>query len=58
MKPKLGEEAQHLAGDALDVVLPADDDEARDLVADQHLVADGDGVLHAIEPLGHLEIER
>ncbi|MBX9772918.1 MAG: hypothetical protein K2Y71_00790 [Xanthobacteraceae bacterium] len=31
---KLGEETEHLSGDALDVVLAADDDEARDLVAD------------------------
>ena len=55
---ELGEEAEHLARDALDVVLPADDDEARDLVADQHVVVDGDGVLHAVQPLRHLEIER
>jgi ligand-binding sensor domain-containing protein len=36
----------------------ADNDEARDLIADQHLIADGDGVLHAVETLGHLEVER
>ena len=55
---ELGEEAEHLTGDALDVVLTADDDEAGDLVADQHLVADRDGVLHAVQPFGHFEIER
>ena len=36
MEPKLREEAEHLAGNPLDVVLAADDDEGRDLVADQH----------------------
>ena len=55
---QFGEEAQHLAGDALDIVLAADNDEACDLVADQYLVADGNGVLHAVEPFRHLEIER
>src|SRR5258708_25261016 len=32
---ELGEEAQHLAGNHLDVVLAADDDEARNLVANE-----------------------
>jgi hypothetical protein len=34
VKTKLGEEAEHLTGDALYVVLSADDNEGRDLVAD------------------------
>ena len=55
---ELGEEAQHLAGDRLDVVLAAGDDEARDLVADEHAVGDGDLVLDAVHPLDHLVVER
>ena len=55
---ELGEEAEHLPGHRLDVVLSADDDKARHLVADQHLIAGRHRVLHAVEPLGHLEIER
>src|SRR6185437_10648314 len=57
-KAQLGEKAKHLAGDRLNVVLTADNDEARYLVADQNLIADGDRVLHAVEPLGHFEIKR
>ncbi len=55
---ELGEEAEQLSRHGLDVVLAADDDEARDLVANQNLITDRDGVLHAVEPLGHLEIKR
>ena len=40
-----------------DIVLAADNDEAGDLVADKHAVADRDGVLHAVQPLRHLEIQ-
>ena len=32
-KSELGEEAEHLAGNRLDIVLAADDDKSRDLVA-------------------------
>src|SRR5215813_2869604 len=54
---ELGEEAKHLAGDHLDVVLAADDDEARNLVANEDTVGNRDLVLDAVHPLGHLEIE-
>src|SRR5262249_52438236 len=53
---ELGEETEHLAGDHLDVVLAADDDETRNLVADEYTVGNGDLVLDAVHPLGHLEI--
>ena len=55
---ELGEESQELAGHGLDVVLPADHDEARDLVADQHAVAGRDLVLDAVHALGHAVIQR
>src|SRR3974390_2420379 len=45
---ELAEEAQHLPGDRLNIVLSADDDEARHLVADENTIVKGDGVLHAI----------
>src|SRR5215471_9468543 len=54
---ELGEETEHLAGDHLDVVLAADDDEARNLVTDEDTVGNRDLVLDAVHPLGHLEIE-
>src|SRR5215831_18415259 len=55
---ELGEEAEHLARHHLDVVLTADDDEARNLVANEDTVGNRDLVLDAVHPLGHLEIER
>src|SRR5260370_19874285 len=54
---ELGEEAEHLAGHHLDVVLAADDDEARSFVANEDAVGNRDLVLDAVHPLGHLEIE-
>src|SRR5215831_9018692 len=54
---ELGEEAKHLASNHLDVVLAADDDEARNLIANEDTVGNRDLVLDAIHPLGHLEIE-
>jgi hypothetical protein len=39
---KLGEEAEHPAGNHLDVVLAADDDEARDPVANEHTIGNRD----------------
>src|SRR5438128_803022 len=53
---ELGEETEHLAGDHLDVVLAADDDEARNFVADEDTVGNRDLVLDAIHSLGHLEM--
>src|SRR6185437_1421352 len=47
-KAELGKEPEHLARDRLDIVLAANDDEAGYLVADQHVVARGNCVLHAI----------
>ena len=41
----------------LDVVLAADDDEARNLAANEDTVGNRDLVLDAIYPLGHLEVE-
>src|SRR5262245_47744665 len=58
METKLREETEHLARDTLHIVLAADNDEARHLVADQHTVMCRHLILHAIEPLGHAEIER
>src|SRR5260370_15846083 len=55
---ELSEEAQHLAGNHLDIVLTADDDEARNLVTNEDAVRDRDLVLDAVHSLGHLEIER
>jgi hypothetical protein len=55
---EFGEETERLACDRLNVVLPADDDECRDLVANENLIADLDHVLHAVQPVGRLEIER
>src|ERR1017187_5479968 len=58
IKTQLREKAQQLSGHALDVVLSARDDEADDLLVDEHAVFDGDLVLHAIQPLGHPEVKR
>src|SRR6266446_3132404 len=55
---ELSEEAQHLAGNHLDIVLTADDDEARNLVTNEDAVRNRDLVLDAVHSLGHLEIER
>jgi hypothetical protein len=57
-EPELGEEAQHLPGHRLHVVLPADHDEARHLVADEDAVPRGDLVLDAVHALGHAVVER
>src|SRR6516165_10631186 len=54
---EFGEEAEHLAGNHLDVVLAADNDEACNLVANEDTVGNRDLVLDAVHPLGHLEIE-
>ncbi|MGH7856932.1 MAG: Rieske 2Fe-2S domain-containing protein, partial [Candidatus Binatia bacterium] len=54
----LGEEPQQLPGDALHVVLTAGDDERGNLVSYQDAVRDGNLVLHAVQPLGHTEVER
>ena len=51
-EPQLGQEAEHLPRHRLDIVLPANDNEAGDLVADQHLVLDRHRVLHAVQALG------
>ena len=45
---EFGEEGEHRAGDALDVVLAADDDEAGNLVPDQLLFLGSDVDLHAV----------
>lgn len=55
---QLAEKREHLAGDSLDVVLTAGDDEGGNLVLDQHAVVSRDLILHAIHALGHFEIER
>src|SRR6516225_9721204 len=55
---ELGEEAEHLAGNHLDVVLAPDDDKPRNLVANEDTVGNRDLVLDAVHPLGHFEIER
>ena len=55
---QLGEEPQHLAGYCLNVVLASNNNEPRDLVADQNLIADRDRILHAVQPFGHLKIKR
>src|SRR5262245_1333169 len=52
------EEAHHLPDDTLYVVLTADDDEGRDLAAQQHAVRDRDLVLNAVHALDHLVVER
>jgi len=53
---QFGEETEHLACHRLNVVLPANDDESRDLVTNKNLIADRDCVLHAVQPLGHLAL--
>src|SRR5438876_11071437 len=55
---ELGPEGEHRARDRLDVVLATCDDEGRHLVPDQDLVLDGDLVLHAVQALDHLVIQR
>ncbi|MDQ6702857.1 MAG: hypothetical protein M3Z96_06990 [Pseudomonadota bacterium] len=47
---QFGEETEHLACYRLNVVLPTDDDESRDLVTNENLIADRDGVLYAVQP--------
>src|SRR5207244_8965024 len=54
----LGPEGEHRARDRLDVVLATCDDEGRHLVPYQHLVLYGDLVLHAVQALDHLGIQR
>src|SRR6185312_16618069 len=54
---ELGPEGEHAARHGLNVVLAAGDDEGGDLVGDQPAIVDGELVLNAVEPLGHLEIE-
>src|SRR5664279_5991872 len=57
-KSKFGEEAQHLSGNRLDIVLSADDNKSGDLVTYENLIADRYRVLYAIQTLSHFEIER
>src|ERR1017187_4884354 len=58
IKTQLREKAQQLSGHALDVVLSARDDEADDLLVEQHTVFERDLVLHTVQPLGHSEVKR
>ena len=58
MKPQLGKEAHELPGNALDIVLPAHDDKPGHLVRNQHAIFERDLVLHTVQPLGQLEVER
>ena len=50
MKSKLGKKAEQLPRNALNVVLPADDDESCDLVADHHPVMGCHLILDAVQP--------
>ena len=50
MKSKLGKKADHLSGNALNIVLSADDDESCDLVADHHPVMGCHLILDAVQP--------
>src|ERR1017187_10217605 len=50
IKTQLREETQQLSGHALDVVLSARDDEADDLLVEQHTVFERDLVLHTVQP--------
>jgi hypothetical protein len=54
---QFGEETEHLARHRLNVILATNDDEPRDLVTNENLIVDRDRVLHAVQPLGHLEIK-
>ena len=47
---EFSEKSEHLSGHCLNVVLPAHNDEARNLVAYENSIADCDLVLNAVEP--------
>ena len=57
-KPSSDQNVEHAAGDRLDVVLAAGDDHRDDLVVISRWLCDRELVLHAVEALGHLEVER
>lgn len=58
VKAQLAEKVKELACNALNIVLPANDDESGHFVLDQYPIANRDLILNAVEPFGHFEIER